>query len=166
VVFSLSSASCAAALRTQPPAVSPDTLLQGAGAAQLKALVLKSGERIEFSKSVGARFTRDRIVAVGLAETVPVAEADLETAVPPGATSVAHAMARSGVDYTGEIAARKNGAITLRAFAVVIPMSGVDRVDAKPTGAAGSDSEAGVQGRGAMAGLLLALLPIGASLFV
>jgi len=134
VAFSLSSASCAAVLRTQPPSVSPDTLLQGDGVAQLKALVLKSGERIEFSKSVGARFTRDRIVAVGLAETVRVAEADLETAVLPGVKSVAHAMARSGVDYTGEIAARKEGTITLRAFMVVVPTPAVREVVAAPVG--------------------------------
>ncbi len=166
VAFSLCSASCAAVFRTQPPARSPYTLLQGDGAAQVKAVLLKSGERIEFSKRVGARFTSDRIVAIGLEETVRVGEAGFETAVPPGSTSVAHVLARNGVEYTGTIAARENGTITLRAFAVVIPMSGVDRVDAKPTGAAGSDSAAGVQARGLVAGLLLALLAIGALLFV
>ena len=169
VAFSLSSASCAAVLRTQPPSVSPDTLLQGDGVAQLKALVLKSGERIEFSKSVGARFTRDRIVAVGLAETVRVAEADLETAVPPGAKSVAHAMARSGVDYTGEIAARKEGTITLRAFMVVVPTPAVREVVAAPVGPEPSKGNligGGVGGAllgtlivAALVALALALLP-------
>jgi hypothetical protein len=106
----------------------PETLVAQGDVVGLKRILTMSGGRIEFSTGVRAQVTKDRLVVTHAEATVRVAEADLQKPLEGNPASVSQLLTKDGVEYSGDVVARKPGTITLRASKVIVPMSEVDQV--------------------------------------
>ncbi len=106
---------------------SPESLVRPGETLRIRAILTKSGERIEFKKGTTGQCIRDRIVTTGPARSVQVAEADVEKVV-MGDFGVRQLLTRSGREYGGTNLTRTNGTVALLATTTAVPVSDVDMV--------------------------------------
>ncbi len=106
---------------------SPESLVRPGETLRIRAILTKSGERIEFKNGTTGQCIRDRIVTTGPSRSVQVAEADVEKVV-MGDFGVRQLLTRSGREYGGTNLTRTNGTVALMATTTAVPISDVDMV--------------------------------------
>lgn len=121
--FVLSSTSCS--LHTSAP-VSGAVAAQQGERIRVKAILMKSGRRIEFSRGAATEFTNNRIVASGAKATIRLTDADVDRMDAGSGSS--QLLTKDGSEYTGTVGQRKADSFLFVATRVSVPASDVEMV--------------------------------------